>query len=227
MSTAPNLPISHSEFQARQFYERWIGRSGILSILGRLIFKLSGRTYSQTFIQQGRLEASDRVLELGCGFGAILAASQLRIQSRETYVGLDLCYEMVSRARNKRHRTRLPGQIVFLQGSALTLPLCDQYFDVVLLSHMIKYLTDNQLDLVLNEVKRVLKDGGRIVIWEFGPFISPWVSQLIATKVGGQKLRSANEIARSLEGAGFLELNQFRIVTPWVPWENVAFCARL
>ena len=199
----------------------------MLSVLGRLIFKLSGRTYSQTFIQQVRLEASDRVLELGCGFGAILAASQLRIKSRETYVGLDLSYEMVSRARTKRHRTKLPGQIVFLLGSALALPLRDRFFDVVLMSHLIKYLTDDQLNLVLNEAKRVLKGGGRIVIWEFGPFISPRISQLIATKVGGQKLRSANEIRRSLEGAGFLDLNQFRIVTPWLPWENVAFCGRL
>jgi sarcosine/dimethylglycine N-methyltransferase len=166
------------------------------------------------------------VLELGCGLGTILIASQQWVQSRETYVGIDLSYEMIRRARVKRCQSVFPGQIEFLLSSAIALPFRDGSFNVVLLSHLVKYLTDIQLGQVMSEARRVLNDAGRIVLWEFKPFISRRVSKLIAEKVGAQKLRSAEEIRQSLEAAGFWDLTPFRIVTPWVPWQNVALRGR-
>ncbi len=227
MSTSPNRSFSHSEFQTSYFYDRWIGGTGWASVLGRLVFKLSGWAYARTFIRQVQLAATDRVLELGCGFGEILAASQLRVKSREIYVGLDLSHEMISRSKNRYPGAELLGKTLFLQGSALSVPLSGRFFDVVLLSHVIKYLTDIELALVLNEAKRVLRDGGKIVLWEFKPFIHFWISQFIVRKVRAQKLRSAEELRQSMETAGFRDLHDFRIVTPWVPWQNVALCGRL
>jgi len=220
------LSFTHSELKAREFFDRWIGRSGVLSRLGRLIFKMSGKIYAQTFIREAQLAAADRVLELGCGLGTILMASQRWVQSRETYVGIDLSYEMIRRARLKRYGSGSPGRIEFLLSSAIALPFRDGSFDVVLLSHVIKYFTDIQLDQVMTEAKRVLKDGGMIVLWEFKPFVSRQISELIAEKVGAQRLRNTEEIRHSLEAAGFRDLIPFRIVTPWVPWRNVAFCGR-
>jgi ubiquinone/menaquinone biosynthesis C-methylase UbiE len=222
----PNLPLSLSESTAREFYDRWIGRDGISSLLGRLIFRLSGSVYARTFVREAQLAASDRVLELGCGLGTNLTACQRLVQSRETYVGLDLSHEMIRRARLKSRRTALHGRTEFLLGSAVNLPLQDGSFDVVLLSHMIKYLTDAQFSRVLSEARRVLKDGGKIVLWEFTLFISLRVSNFIVRQVGGQKLRSAEEIRESLGNAGFQDLRLFHIVTPWVPWRNVAFRGR-
>ena len=223
----PNLSLSLSESAAREFYDRWIGRNGISSLLGRLIFKLSGSVYARTFVREAQLVASDRVLELGCGLGTILTACQRLVQSRETYVGIDLSYEMIKRARLNSHPTALHGRTEFFLGSAIDLPLLDESFDVVLLSHMVKYLADVQFSRVLSEARRVLKDGGKIVLWEFAPFISSQVSNFIVRQVGGQKLRSAEEIREPLENAGFRDLRLFHIVTPWVPWRNVAFCGRV
>lgn len=222
----PTIGITRSELKAREFYDGWIGRSGVFSWLGRLIFRMSGMIYAQTFIREARLAATDRVLELGCGLGTILISSQREVQSRETYVGIDLSIEMIRHARVNRWRSVIPGQIEFLLSSALALPFRQESFDVVLLSHVVKYLTDIQLSQVMNEAKRVLSDGGRIVLWEFTPFLSRWISELIAEKVGAQKLRSPEEVRHSLEAAGFRDLAPFRISTPWVPWRNVAFCGR-
>lgn len=221
-----NLTLTLSERKARVFYDHWIGRSRIFSLLGRLVFRLSGRIYARTFIEQSRLTASDRVLELGCGLGTILLASRQQIQSQEFYLGMDLSLEMICRAKTLLHRSVFPNRIQYLLGSAILLPLADCSFNVVLLSHMVKYLTDVQFGQVMSEARRILKEGGRIVVWEFGPFLSSRVSQFIARKVGGQKLRSATEIRQALKNAGFGDLTQFRIVTPWVPWRNVALSGR-
>ncbi len=221
-----NSTFDFSEAKARDFYDRWIGGSGLVSLLGRLIFRLSGSMYARAFVQHAQLAASESVLELGCGFGSILMASQRQVQSREAYVGIDLSCEMISRARNRARRSRCPGRIEFILGSVVSLPLRERIFDVVLLSHTIKYLTDAQLRQVMSEARRVLKNGGRIVLWEFKPFISSWISEIIARKAGGQKLHNAAEIKKSLECAGFQDLTSFHIVTPWVPWKNLAFHGR-
>lgn len=222
----PQLTFTFSELRAREFFDGWIGQPGLFSWLGRLIFRLSGKIYARTFIREAQLAATDRVLELGCGLGTILIASQRRVQSREIYVGIDLSNEMIRHARVNRCRSVFPGQIEFVLSSAIALPFCNGSFDVVLLSHLVKYFTDIQLGQVLAEARRVLHDRGKIVLWEFRPFLSRRVSELIAKKVGGQKLRSTEEICHSLEAAGFRDLTPFRIVTPWVPWRNVALCGR-
>jgi len=59
-------PLSATETVARNFYDRWIGRSGMLSFLGRLIFRLSGAAYSGPFIRAARVTPGDRVLKTGC-----------------------------------------------------------------------------------------------------------------------------------------------------------------
>ena len=223
----PQLALTCSELKAREFFDDWIGRSGVFSWLGLLIFRMSGKIYTQTFIREAQLAATDRVLELGCGLGTILIASQRAVQSRETYVGIDLSNEMIRRARVNCCRSVFPGHVEFLLSSAIALPFRHGSFDVVLLSHLIKYLTDKQLGQVMTEARRVLHDGGKIVLWEFTPFLSRRVSKLIAEKSGAQKLRRPEEVRHFLKAAGFRDLSPFRISTPWVPWQNVAFCGRV
>lgn len=82
--------LSDAEFEARNFYDRWIGGTGFASPIGRLVFGLSGIVYSRTFARVARLTSGDRVIEIGCGMGAILAAAQRRVRSEESYLGIDL-----------------------------------------------------------------------------------------------------------------------------------------
>ena len=114
-------------------------------------------------------------------------------------------------------------KVSLLVASGLSLPLNDSLFDVVLLSHVIKYLRDEELDQVLGEAKRVLKPGGRIVVWEFHPIWNPSVTSFILRCCKAQKLRGPKELSDTMKAAGLADLTAFRIVTPWLPWSNVAF----
>jgi ubiquinone/menaquinone biosynthesis C-methylase UbiE len=228
MGVIPKSPasLSKAESVARDFYDRWIGESGLVSLLGRLIFRLSGVVYTRTFVRAARLTPMDRVAEIGCGMGTILAAAQRRIHSEESYLGIDLSYQMIVRGRGIVSPCLALRPVELMVGSALSLPIGSSLFDVVLLSHVVKYLTDEQLLLALLESARVLKPGGRLVLWEFNPVLTPLVTRLIVRNCKAQKLRCEKELRQTMEAAGFSEFQSFRIITPWLPWSNVGLIGR-
>lgn len=195
----------------------------MLSILGRLIFNLSGVVYSGTFIRAARLRCVHSILEIGCGMGTILTATQSRLGSTSTYLGVDLSLQMVTQGHLRALDNYDKKRVSLLVASGLSLPVDDSLFDVVLLSHVIKYFTDEEFSQVLWEAKRVLKPGGRIVLWEFHPMWTPSVTGLILRCCKAQKLRHPIELRDTMKTAGFSDLTAFRVVTPWLPWSNVAF----
>ena len=218
------LRLSESESRAQAFYDRWIGGSGLRSHLGRTVFSLSGAVYAGRFIQAATLRPEDRVMEVGSGLGRILAASQRRVGAEQPYFGIDLSYQMVRRAR--RGLASQPS-LHFLVASALQIPFRRHCFDVVLLSHVAKYLTDPQLGRVLAQVKALLRPGGRIVLWEFRPYAWGPINRTILRGSRSHKLRSAAELVALLEEQGFCNLQPFRIHTPWPPFRNLAYRAQV
>lgn len=92
-----------------------------------------------------------RVLEVGCGGGAMLRA--IRRHRPDLQVdGLDLSK---SALRNARQR---PGQVRYLAGDAHQLPVASESYDAVVVLDVLEHLPDPQA--ALHEVQRVLKPGG-------------------------------------------------------------------
>jgi SAM-dependent methyltransferase len=106
-----------------------------------------------------RLDPSpgQRVLDVGCGFGAFhpaLAAAGARI------LGFDYSPGM---AREARQRTTRDGLLVqVLQADAQQIPLAERSVDHALASHMLYHVPD--IRRALQEIKRVVKIGGRVLI---------------------------------------------------------------
>ena len=98
------------------------------------------------------LEESGDALDLGCGDGRL--AAELRARS---VTGAD-----VSEVALERARRRVPGaRFVGIEPDA-PLPFGDGEFDLVLLAETIEHVRDVQL--LLSEVRRVLRPGGTIAI---------------------------------------------------------------
>lgn len=103
---------------------------------------------------------SEKVLDLGSGPG--LLSTQIAGQLHEGEVwGVDISESMVEMA-NQRKRNLGPTNLRFIRGDALGLNLPDKAFDAVVSSYLFHWVPD--LGRCLTEIRRVLKDDGRLGI---------------------------------------------------------------
>jgi arsenite methyltransferase len=112
-------------------------------------------------IQRLKLQTGEVVLDLGSGGGidAFLASS--RVGPRGRVIGIDMTSEMIERARENA----LGGKYVnveFRLGRLEQLPVEDASVDAVTSNCVINLVPDK--GLVFEEVARVLRPGGRMVI---------------------------------------------------------------
>ena len=122
----------------------------------------------------GRLLAgARRVLDLGCGEGQI--ARLVAASGAERVVGVDTSAAQLAEA------ARRGGGVAYTRASAGTLPLAGESFDAVVTCLVLEHLPD--LDGPLDEVARVLRPGGRFVIFINHPLFqtpaSGWIDDHI------------------------------------------------
>ena len=107
----------------------------------------------------GRLEAGERVLDLGSGAGtdSLVAAQMVGPEGHVT--GIDMTPEMLARARAAA-KAMGAENVDFVESEAERLPFADESFDVVISNGVIDLIPDK--DAVFAELFRVLRPGGRI-----------------------------------------------------------------
>ncbi|MFO7600360.1 MAG: arsenite methyltransferase [Candidatus Desulfacyla sp.] len=112
-------------------------------------------------IGKADLKPGETVLDLGsgAGFDAFLAARQVGAAGK--VIGMDMTEEMVEKARANAERLNIRN-VDFRTGKIEALPVEDNSVDVVISNCVINLSPDKAS--VFNEIHRVLKPGGRIVI---------------------------------------------------------------
>jgi ubiquinone/menaquinone biosynthesis C-methylase UbiE len=103
----------------------------------------------------------ERVLDVGCGPGFFVTELLDRVGSDGWVVGLDLSPDMLAVARK---RAEGYPNVEFVQSSATPLPLDDGSFDRALSVQVLEYVED--VPAALAELRRVLRPGGRLVVWD-------------------------------------------------------------
>lgn len=111
------------------------------------------RVESDILIRLLRLEPGCRVLEVGCGGGALL--SRLESAGFEA-VGVDLLEEAVRAARE------MVREATVLRVDAVSLPFEDSSFDRLAAHHLVEHLDD--MPAALGEWRRVLRPGGVLAL---------------------------------------------------------------
>jgi demethylmenaquinone methyltransferase/2-methoxy-6-polyprenyl-1,4-benzoquinol methylase len=105
-----------------------------------------------------------RVLDLCTGTGDMAIGAFRRINGRGTVAGLDFCDKMLQRAISKYPGSLYPG-LSFLEGDALNTPFADNCFDTVTVAFGLRNLAEPER--ALQEIRRVLRLNGRLVILDF------------------------------------------------------------
>ena len=106
------------------------------------------------------------VLDVGCGTGTLAIAAKRRVVDGGTVDGIDASLEMIERARKKAKRAH--SGVVFRVAMAESLPFETSRFDVVLSTIMLHHLPRAVRAQAVQEMRRVLKPHGRILIVDFG-----------------------------------------------------------
>ena len=116
-----------------------------------------------------------KILDIATGTAdvAILAANML---SPEKIVGIDISDGMLELGRKKIANLNLQDTIELLQGDSEAIQFNDDSFDAVTVSFGVRNF--QHLEKGLNEIKRVLRKGGKIVILEFSRPSMPGIQQL-------------------------------------------------
>lgn len=97
------------------------------------------------------LHESQRVLEVGCGTGAVLS----ELPERLSRYGLDIDPAVLTECH-----VNVPG-VLLAQGNALTLPYIDKSFDVAYCHFLLLWVNDPLQALL--EMKRAVRSGGYVI----------------------------------------------------------------
>ena len=137
------------------------------------------------------------MLDIGCGGGATLQRLLKRSKDAKVY-GIDISEESVAKAKKVNAKV-LDKQVFVSQGSAEKLPYLDNKFDLVTAVETV-YFWPNLPDC-LQEVRRVLKSGGKFAILvEVVDSDSKWTNV-----VEGMTAYSPEDLKRLLDEAGLTQ----------------------
>jgi len=143
----------------------------------------------------------DRILEVGCGEGTNLFHLKKYFND---ITGLDILEEGLQLASEK-----LP-QVKFLNCGAKKLPFNDEVFDIVFIRDVLHHLAGyNEKIMALKEMRRVCREGGRILIIEpNGRNLISFLQMVFQKEERGIKTSTANNIKKLLSESN---LNKFKI----------------
>jgi arsenite methyltransferase len=103
----------------------------------------------------------ERVLDVGCGPGFYVAELLEQVGAGGAVVGVDSSPQMLGMAAR---RVEGHDNVSFHEGEATSLPVEDGAFDAALSVQVLEYVSD--VDAALAEIRRALRPGGRVVIWD-------------------------------------------------------------
>ena len=129
------------------WHDRYLLQAGLTHELRSYLFQNAG------------LSTAHRVLEVGCGTGAILC--EISLPDSENYTGAMLCGVDRSAAVLTECRNHAPGALL-TRADALSLPFLDKTFDITYCHFLLLWVHDPLH--ALHEMKRVTRPQGHILV---------------------------------------------------------------
>jgi demethylmenaquinone methyltransferase/2-methoxy-6-polyprenyl-1,4-benzoquinol methylase/phosphoethanolamine N-methyltransferase len=142
----------------------------------------------------------EHVLDVGCGTGSLAIALKSRVGAGKV-AGIDPSAEMIEFAKGKA--AKVGSDVDFQVAVIEALPFPDASFDLVTSSLMLHHLPDQLKRKGLAEVRRVLKQSGRLMAMDFAAQSHSPLGHLLSIlghPLGESTLASLTPI---LKGVGF------------------------
>lgn len=168
--------------RARAVQEMFSHIAGRYDLMNRVMTFGQDMRWRREVIRRAHLPVLGRVLDLGAGTGD-LGRLALRRSAELQVTAADFTLEMMREGRKDSPSTAL----LWSAADALNLPFASETFDAVVSGFLLRNVTD--LGRALDEQKRVLKPGGRLVALDttrprssiLSPFIRFYLHAVIPT----------------------------------------------
>ncbi len=152
------MPKDDSMKNMNEFYDSGEYYSGLKFFLMRDRFV---RYKNKKVDEICHISKDERVLDLGCAGGIFCFA--LANNCREI-VGVDFSSKVIEEA-NKLLKGKPCKNVSFVCADARNTGLKEGYFDVILCVDLLEHLYRDDSEKVFDECKRLLKNGGKLIIW--------------------------------------------------------------
>lgn len=121
-----------------------------------------------------KVQKDDKVLDVCTGTGDLALILMEKMGSEGSFTGIDFCQNMLDLAKikMKKKAKTMPGEVSFIEGDAKELVFPDNSFDLVTVAFGMRNIPDTFK--ALEEIKRVLKPGGRFMCLELTMPTKKW-----------------------------------------------------
>lgn len=145
---------AHDDKQAREHASR-------LELRARADSEIAAR---DEYVSLLGVAPGERVLDVGCGSGAVTRTLAQRVAPRGRAVGVDMSPALLEVARELANEAGLGAAIDFKEGDCRALPFPDASFDVVVAATTLSHVPD--VGRAIAEMVRVTRPGGRIGVFD-------------------------------------------------------------
>lgn len=144
-----------------------LDESAVERLIGRLESRARDPVFSTLFdryVQRLVLSPSAKVLEIGCGTGAMMRRLARVEAFSGTAIGLDQSPAFIAAAARYASQEGVDRWVQFRVGDAHELEFPQAFFDTVIAHTVISHVTEPER--VLREMARVVRPGGTMVIFD-------------------------------------------------------------
>ena len=123
-------------------------------------FHKAGKNRWKIKLLMSNMKKDSRLLDIGCAAGNISNF----VANKEKYYGVDYNEDFVEFGNKKGIK------ISFCDLSKGKLPFEDNFFDTIWFSHVIEHLHAKEQVAIFNDIYRILKPGGKVIVFAPTPY---------------------------------------------------------
>jgi ubiquinone/menaquinone biosynthesis C-methylase UbiE len=178
-------------------WARWYDRFGRVLLFGR------DTAIREKLIELAAPAPGEKALDVGCGTGTLALALKSSVGTGEVH-GIDASPEMIEVAKEKAAKA---GAAIDFQVALIeAIPFPDATFDLVTSSLMLHHLPDDLKRTGLDEIRRVLKPGGRFMAVDFAAHSHSPLGHLLSILGHSRGERMVDKLTPMLKDAAFSDV---------------------